>query len=515
MTPASPYPRFQPRRRAVARFAASIAAVAIGLLCGPSVIDQAASTLGIQSHLGAMAEAAPPISVCVIDLTIYLPCPVGPGSTVRFECSTASVKCSPSSWKISIVDQPRNAVCLAQGCDTLRITLTSPDLTDGECWMRDSSVGWLRDANCNGIPDRDEPQPAGTITPASSGVPSTASAVLANVAMTGANASAGYITADKCSLLQAGPQTKSNGNYAVGATISNLSVIPVDADGRFCVYNQSAVHLIADVQGYFAPPAASGQQFTPATPARKLDTRAGGAAPVAAGLVTKVATGAAPGTSAVLVNVAMTDAAAAGYITADKCSVLKAGAQTKSNGNYEVGTAISNLSVVPVDADGSFCVFNLSAVHLVVDIQGSFAAPSASGLSFAPSVPTRKLDTRDSGAAPVAAGVVTKVTTGAAAGTSAVLVNVAMTGAATPGYITADKCSVLQPGPQTKSNGNYGIGSAISNLSVVPVDADGSFCVFNLTPVHLVVDIQGSFTPSGTQQFFPVTPKRVLDTRTD
>ncbi len=139
MTPISLYlaPRSRPRRHTIARIIASITAVAIALLCGPSVIDQAASTVGIHSHLGATAQAAP--SICLLDDTIYLPCPVGPGSTVRFECSTASAQCSPSSWKISIVDQPRNAVCLAQGCDTLRITLSSADLTDGDCWMRVSA----------------------------------------------------------------------------------------------------------------------------------------------------------------------------------------------------------------------------------------------------------------------------------------------------------------------------------------------------------------------------------------
>jgi hypothetical protein len=233
--------------------------------------------------------------------------------------------------------------------------------------------------------------PAGTTTPASSGVPATASAVLVNVAMTDATGP-GYITADKCTALTPGPQTKSNGNYVAGAAISNLSVVPVDADGRFCIYNLTPVHLVADVQGFFAPPAPGGQQFTQTAPARKLDTRDGGAAPVAGGSVTRVNAGVGSGASAVLVNVAMTDASAAGYITADKCSVLQAGPQTKSNGNYVAGAAISNLSVVPVDADGSFCIYNLTAVHLVVDIQGSFEV--AGSQHFFPTTPTRILDTR-------------------------------------------------------------------------------------------------------------------------
>ena len=47
----------------------------------------------------------------------------------------------------------------------------------------------------------------------------------------------------------------------------------------------------------------------------------------------------------------------------------------------------------------------------------------------------------------------------------------------------------------------------------MPVDADGSFCIYNQTSVHLVVDLQGSFSDTGTQEFFPMTPFRALDTR--
>jgi hypothetical protein len=353
---------------------------------------------------------------------------------------------------------------------------------------------------------------ASSMTAAASGVPANASAVLANLAMTDA-AGPGYITADKCSALKGGPQTKSNGNYVTREAISNLSVIPVDADGRFCIWNQTPVQLVADVQGYFAPPASGGQEFTPTPPTRKLDTRAAGAGPVGAGSITRVVAGAPAGASAALVNIAMTDATAPGYITADKCSVLQAGPQTKSNGNYVAGAAISNLSVVPLDTDGSFCIYNHSPVHLVVDTQGAFGAPSSTALGFSQTATTRKLDTRAGGAAAVAAGSITRVATGAAGGVKAVLVNVAMTDGSAPGYITADKCSVLQAGPQTKSNGNYVAGAAISNLSVVPIDTDGSFCIYNHSPVHLVVDTQGSFATSATQQFFPTAPARILDTR--
>ena len=54
-----------------------------------------------------------------------------------------------------------------------------------------------------------------------------------------------------------GPQTKASGNHVTFVAISNLSVVPVDADGSFCVYNQTSVHIVVDLQGLFSDRAPS------------------------------------------------------------------------------------------------------------------------------------------------------------------------------------------------------------------------------------------------------------------
>ena len=352
--------------------------------------------------------------------------------------------------------------------------------------------------------------PAGSITAATTGAPGDATAVLANLTMVDAAVS-GYITADKCTALASGPQSKSNGNYDGSSAVANLSVVPLDADGRICVYNQTQVNLVVDVEGFFAPPSTGGQKFGPSPPHRVLDTRVAPLVTPGAGSITKVATGVAAGTTAVLVNLTMVDGTTPGYITADVCSQLSPGPQTRSSGNHSTSTAIANLAVVPVDMDGSFCIYNQQPVNLVVDVQGSFT-PTA-GLQFDALPTTRKLDTRLSLVRP-AAGSVTRVSTGVTAGTAAVLVNLTMTSGLATGYITADRCSALAPGPQAKSSGNHSTIVAIANLAVVPVDADGSFCIYNQQPVDLVVDLQGTFSATGTQQFFPIAQHRILDTRT-
>jgi hypothetical protein len=357
----------------------------------------------------------------------------------------------------------------------------------------------------------------GEITPVPTGLPQAATSALANLTMVDGSGW-GYITADKCSALTAGPQTKSTGNHGQYGANANLAVVPVDADARFCLYNSHRVQLAVDIQGSFAPAAAGGLLFVPATPRRLIDTRLPPLTMPIAGAITRVQTGVAAGTSAALVNITMVDGVQPGYITADRCSALASGPQTRSNGNVPTATAISNLSVVNVDADGSFCIFTNVATNLVVDLQGSFAespSPAASGLGFELVAPTRVLDSRTSNTASIRPGTITKVNTGVAAGTASVLVNVTMVDAPWPGYITADKCSVMRSGPQDKSNGNHPGSTPTSNLSVVPVDADGSFCIYNSSWLDLVVDLQGSFSASASQRFFARTPSRVLDTRNE
>ena len=356
------------------------------------------------------------------------------------------------------------------------------------------------------------PLPAMTISPVASGAPPGTSAALVNLTMVD-GAAPGFLTADACNALKPGPQTRSNGNFVQSTAIANLSVVPVDADGRFCVYNSTPVNEVADVQGYFAPSMTDGELFVPSTPIRLIDTRRAPSTSPAAGSITRVQTGVAAGTSAVVVNLTMVDGSLPGYITADRCSALAAGAQTKSSGNHAVGAAIANVTVVPVDADGSFCVYNQEPVNLVVDLQGSFTSAATGSLGFTSLTPSRKLDTRLAPAMQPPLGTVTKVNTGVVTGTAAVLVNLTMTDGAASGFITADRCSTLTAGPQTKSSGNFGVSAAIANLAVVPVDVDGSFCVYNSQPVNLVVDVQGAFSPTGAQRFFTVAPKRVLDTR--
>jgi hypothetical protein len=348
-----------------------------------------------------------------------------------------------------------------------------------------------------------QPLPGGTTTDVDAGVGG--SAALANLTMTQAQR-AGYITADRCSAVAGLKNSKSNGNFNPGQDIANLSVIPLDG-GHFCIYNNAPVHEIADVQGVFS--GGGNLSFSEFTPAR-FDTRRLGKP--GAGAITEVSTGAPGGTEAVLVNLTMTEANAAGYITADRCSALRADTNADkqfSNGNYVVGQNIANLAVVRIDTDGKFCIFTKTPVNVIADVQGRFA-PSGT-MKFALSSSNR-FDTR--GGARPGSGSTTRVPTGLPGGTPYALVNLTMTQTGGGGYITADRdCTSAVNARFAKSNGNFVGGRDIANLSVVPLDSDGSFCIYTEIASHLVVDVQGSFSPSNSLGFALSGPSRQLDTR--
>jgi hypothetical protein len=219
-------------------------------------------------------------------------------------------------------------------------------------------------------------------------VPGGATAALVNLTMTDGS-SGGYITADTCEALTQLPPTRSNGNFVPLRNVANLAVVPLGAGTTFCIYSESPVHLIADVQGWFAPGGELG--FTLVPPRRVLDTRPGDQP--AANSIVRVTPGVAPGTTAALVNITMTESATGGYITADRCSALAPGLQTKSNGNVTGGQNIANLGVVQLDPDGSFCIYVENAVDVIVDVQGTFSAGGP--LRFTAVSPVRRLDTRN------------------------------------------------------------------------------------------------------------------------
>lgn len=319
----------------------------------------------------------------------------------------------------------------------------------------------------------------------------------------------GFLAADRCDRLTASAPTSSNSNYVANLARANMAMVPLAPDGSLCIYNSSRTELIVDVLGRVGPSSGSNPDaelgFELVPPLRLADTRSGALLP--ARTVTRVATGM-PGTTAAMVNLTMVGGVGSGYISADKCSRLLAGPPTSSSGNFGMIDASANTSIVRLDADGAFCVYNSTPTHLIVDLQGRFDPGAPMNISL--QAPTRVLDTRSS--ARVAGGSVTRVSTGLA-GTEAALVNLTAVSATSFGYVTADKCSRLIAGPHNFSNLNFIPRFAVANLAAVGLDPDGSFCIYTSARVHLIIDVQGGFDETATMRLTLVAPLRVADTR--
>jgi len=110
-------------------------------------------------------------------------------------------------------------------------------------------------------------------------------------------------------------------------------------------------------------------RYVVATPTRILDTRSGGAGPVEAATTLVVATGRA-GASAVGINIALTETAGPGFVTAWATGAPRPG--TSVVNSSAAGQSISNFVVVPVAADGTFQLFTNASTHVVVDLMGAF-----------------------------------------------------------------------------------------------------------------------------------------------
>lgn len=201
-------------------------------------------------------------------------------------------------------------------------------------------------------------------------VPSNATAAVLNITATGAEG-AGYVTVWPCGAPR--PQA-SNLNIASGGTAPNLVVSKIGDGGTVCIYVQSAMDLIADINGYTP----AGSSYVPVVPQRVLETRADGQTgytggkPAAGATIELPITGVGPASvpataNAVVLNVTGVDPDATGYVTVWPCGSPR---PTASNLNLAPGAITPNLVMAKIGDGGKVCLFTQSPAHLVADING-------------------------------------------------------------------------------------------------------------------------------------------------
>jgi hypothetical protein len=203
-------------------------------------------------------------------------------------------------------------------------------------------------------------------------VPSDASAVLLNIAGVDPTSN-GYVTAYTCGTTR---PTVASVNAVVGSTRQNTTVVPISSDGTICFYTHTSMGLRVEVLGYFSPN--TGGSYTPANPARLIDTRdlyrpamnfglAGARVPAGTTQMLTIAgaRGVPSNATDVSLNVTMVPSGS-GTVTVWGCD---------ASPNF-VTMTFFNTSVtstgtqVKLSDTGAFCIRSSVAVHIVIDLNG-------------------------------------------------------------------------------------------------------------------------------------------------
>lgn len=289
-------------------------------------------------------------------------------------------------------------------------------------------------------------------------------------------------------------------NYAAGRTVATTAILKLSTAGKICVYNSSATDVVVDVGGYFPTNATT---FVAGQPARLMETRREpglttvdgsflgigirGAGSVSQLTVTGRA-GVPFGATSASLSVTVTNAAADGFVTVYPCEQSP---PTTASVNFSAGASVTTNAVVTgIAVNGWVCLFTSTNVDMIVDVNGY----SPSGASLVPLAPVRVLDSRteprpvppsSSVFAPVRELRVTGVA-GVPIDAAAVVVNLTVTSATKPGFVTVYPCGSERP---TASNVNFAAGQVVSNLVVAEVGLHGSICLYSPSDPDYVVDV--------------------------
>jgi len=276
--------------------------------------------------------------------------------------------------------------------------------------------------------------------------------------------------------------------------------------------NQSGQGAVAGVSG----------RFHPLTPARVLDTRTT-ASPVRAGTDRQVPVtglGGVPnfGVSAVVLNATVPAAPASGYLQLYPTGSKPA--SPTSNVNWRPGRTTANAVTVGVGAGGTVGLqVGAGTADVVLDVVGWYGdASDAGGDRYQPLLPSRIADTRAAGGGgpvtPAADRTVPVAGHGGVPNSGASAVVLTLTA------ITPTSAAYLQVYPtgnrpaKPTSNTNVVPGQSVAALVTSPLGTSGSLTLHvSQGSVGFVADVLGYYTSSGSR-YVPLTPRRVLDTRT-
>ena len=392
---------------------------------------------------------------------------------------------------------PASAAAAAQGCE--------PPASLAAAAAPPAAFGFHAIAPVRLLDTRESGGPVGAgctevldLSASSASIPADAQAVALNVTAVD-SALRGYVTVYPCGSPR--PSASSVNPRTRGAT-ANSALVRLDGTRKVCLFTQNSLNLVVDATGWFGR---FGAPYHAIDSTRVLDTRSSlrpdagtGVLPALTELRLPMHAGAVSDDArAVAVNVTTTGSLLEGYVTVYPCSSQRPPTSTV---NFLPNDERANHTVVGLDVDGSICIWANVGVHVVVDVEGWFGGDPGSGTLFRPLLGTRVLDTREGiGGVTGRIGVNSTITFDPTAGGrlplgSTVVLNVISTEADGRGYVALHPCSA--PRPPTSAV-NSVAGTEATNVAFVTVDATSSVCLFTSVPMHVVVDVIGTFGPGG------------------
>ena len=329
---------------------------------------------------------------------------------------------------------------------------------------------------------------------AAAGLPSEANAVALSVTALGSQP--GFLTVFPCAAGR--PETSNLNTRSGGFPTPNLVVAIPDAQRMVCIYSLFAAEVVVDVTGWWT--AEGDQRLTTMAPVRAVDTRDDpGRAPVPAETTRAIplASFIPPDATSVFGNLTVTEPEADGFMTVFPCG---SPVPLASNLNYRSNESRAVAVAVGLGTGAQLCVQTSATAHVVFDITGYYAPAPQFGpvAGLQPLSGRRVADSRSgaggwSGTFPAAGTRRLRPTAGLPNDlqTTAVVVNVVVTQADGPGYVTLYPCGGAVP---NSSAVNYDGNGESTNMVVVDLSTTGEICVFALTPAHVVVDLFGVLT---------------------
>ena len=219
------------------------------------------------------------------------------------------------------------------------------------------------------------------------GVPESGAAAVAMTVTATESAAAGYVTAWPGG--EPRPLASNLNLPGAKATVANVVLVPLGANGSVDLFTQRPTHLVADVVGWFTgegSPASTSGLFVPMTPVRVIDTR-DSQVPVAARFRRDLNFRLGGSAAGVITNLTITNTTGAMYLTAYPGRTQR---PLASNLNADrAGATAANLAVVPLTVGDRASVYVTADTDLVADVAGWFTGtPLPIDASLADTPPT-------------------------------------------------------------------------------------------------------------------------------